>query len=252
LTHGIPRGNGGAWILSGWARTTGGHGSIARRVGIPFEEARVGLWSRLADVQLRWNVLDHSFYVRWSVGELSARDLALYAGQYRHAVVALACAADGAAHAAGDFLSRAELAAQAGEEAAHVALWDQFAGATGADVPQPPSPETTECAEAWAGEGRDLLGHLVALYAIESAQPAISQVKAEKLREHYGFAAGPATAYFDLHVERDREHAAAGRAQIAARVDAADEDALVAEAERVLSANWTLLDGVERLCAARR
>ena len=43
-------------------------------------------------------------------------------------------------------------------------------------------------------------------------------------------------------------HAAAGRAQIAARLDAAHEDALVAEAERVLRANWTLLDGVERLC----
>ena len=209
------------------------------------------LWSRLADVQSRWNVLDHPFYVRWSSGELSARDLALYAGQYRHAVAALAQAADGAAHAAGDFASRAQLAAHAGEEAAHVALWDQFASAAGNEGPQPASPETTECADAWAGEGRDLLGHLVALYAIESAQPAISQAKADGLREHYGFAPGPATAYFDLHVERDREHAADGRAQITARLDAADEDALVAEAERVLRANWALLDGVERVCATR-
>ena len=48
---------------------------------------------------------------------------------------------------------------------------------------------------------------------------------------------------------RDVEHAADARALIAERLDGADEDALVAEAERVLRANWTLLDGVERLCA---
>jgi pyrroloquinoline-quinone synthase len=208
------------------------------------------LWSRLADVRSRWNVLDHPFYVRWSRGELSARELALYAGQYRHAVDALARAAGGAAHAAGASADRAELAAHAGEEAAHVALWDQFARAAGSDGPQPASRETAECMSAWAGEGRDLLGHLVALYAIESAQPAIARVKADGLREHYGFAAGPATAYFDLHAERDLEHAADGRFLIEARLEGADEDALVAEAERVLRANWTLLDGVERLCAA--
>jgi pyrroloquinoline-quinone synthase len=208
----------------------------------------VDLWSRLAEVHSRWNVLDHPFYVRWSRGELSADDLARYAGQYRHAVVALAQAADGAAHAATSF-ERAELAAHAGEEAAHVALWDAFAEAAGTDGPQPAEPETADCAEAWAGDGRDLLGHLVALYAIESAQPAISRVKSDGLRAHYGFAPGPATAYFDLHVERDLEHAADGRVLISERLEGADEDALVAEAERVLRANWTLLDGVERLCA---
>ena len=109
-------------------------------------------------------------------------------------------------------------------------------------------PETAVCAARGRATDRDLLGHLVALYAIESAQPAISRVKADGLREHYGFAAGPATAYFDLHAELDVEHAAEGRELIAARLDGADEDALVAEAERVLEANWTLLDGVERLC----
>jgi pyrroloquinoline quinone (PQQ) biosynthesis protein C len=74
-------------------------------------------------------------------------------------------------------------------------------------------------------------------------------VKADGLRDHYGFASGPGTAYFDLHAVRDVEHAADARALIAERLDGADEDALVAEAELVLRANWTLLDGVERLCA---
>ena len=207
------------------------------------------LWSRLDDVHARWNVLEHPFYERWSAGELSRADLALYAGQYRHAVVALADAAAGAARAASAD-DRAELAAHAGEEAAHVALWDAFADAAGTGGEQPAEPETAACAAAWAREDRDLLGHLAALYAIESAQPQIARVKADGLREHYGFEPGAATAYFDLHAELDREHAAEGRAMIAARLDGADEDAMVAEAEAVLRANWTLLDGVERLCAA--
>jgi pyrroloquinoline-quinone synthase len=207
----------------------------------------VDLWSRLDDVRARWNVLEHPFYTRWSAGELSREDLARYAGQYRHAVVALAGAADRAARVASAG-ERAELAAHAGEEAAHVSLWDAFADAAGTAGPQAAEAETSACADAWAGEGRDLLGHLVALYAIESAQPAISRVKADGLRAHYGFAAGPGTAYFDLHAERDVEHAAEGRELIAARLEGADEDALVAEAERVLEANWSLLDGVERLC----
>ena len=204
----------------------------------------VDLWSRLDDVHSRWNVLDHPFYRRWSRGELSAPELALYAGQYRYAVVALARAADSTARAAQSI----ELAAHAGEEAAHVALWDAFADAAGAG-PSDAEPETAECADAWAGDGRDLLGHLVALYAIESAQPEISRVKADGLRDHYGFASGPGTAYFDLHAVRDVEHAADARALIAERLEGADEDALVADAELVLRANWTLLDGVERLCA---
>jgi pyrroloquinoline-quinone synthase len=204
----------------------------------------VDLWSRLDDVRARWNVLEHPFSERWIAGELSREDLARYAGQYRHAVVALAHATARAAGAAGSI----ELAAHAGEEAAHVALWDDFAGAAGTDGPQAAEPETAACAEAWADERRDLLGHLVALYAIESAQPAIARIKADGLREHYGFASGPATAYFHLHVERDVEHAAEGRELISARLDGADEDGMVAEAERVLRANWALLDGVERLC----
>ena len=203
------------------------------------------LWSRLEDVHARWNVLEHPFYERWTTGRLSRGDLARYAGQYRYAVVAIAQAADRAAGAG----RSVALAVHAGEEAAHVALWDQFAGAAGTEGPQPAEPETEACAAAWAGDGRDLLGHLVALYAIESAQPAISRAKADGLREHYGFASGPATAYFDLHSERDREHAAEDRELIIERLESADEDALVAEAERVLKANWGLLDGVERLCS---
>jgi pyrroloquinoline quinone (PQQ) biosynthesis protein C len=138
--------------------------------------------------------------------------------------------------------------AHAREEASHVALWDAFACAAGGDIMREPAPETAACAQAWAGEpDRPLLRALVALYAIEAAQPEISATKRAGLLEHYGFADGPATEYFSLHAELDREHAAHQRELIAHRLDDGDHDDLLAEAERVLRANWELLDGVERL-----
>jgi pyrroloquinoline quinone (PQQ) biosynthesis protein C len=72
------------------------------------------------------------------------------------------------------------------------------------------------------------------------------------LRERYGIDAPAATAYFDVHVERDPEHAEAARALIEPRLSGADVEALVAEAEAVLRANWRLLDGVERMAPCVR
>ena len=194
----------------------------------------MNLFDRLDTVRERWNVLEHPFYVRWSDGELTAEELTHYAGEYRHAVVALAKAAE--AHAD---------EAHAAEESEHIALWDAFATAVEADLEQEPAHETAECAAAWTAAGNELEG-LVVLYAIESAQPAISRTKLEGLVAHYGFSEGPATEYFELHAERDHEHAAHSRALLEERVSEADEDRLVAVAENALRGNWTLLDGVER------
>ena len=204
-------------------------------------------WSRLEDARSRWNVLEHPFYQRWSAGELTRDELAVYAGEYRHAVVALAGAAAATAGQAPSAL-QAGLRAHAAEEASHVALWDGFATAFGGDTNRPATPEAADCAAAWAGDdGRGFLEGMVALYAIESGQPAVSETKLAGLREHYEVQEGPATAYFTLHAELDKDHAAAARAVIEPQLADADQDALVAEAERVLEANWRLLDGVERL-----
>jgi pyrroloquinoline-quinone synthase len=203
-------------------------------------------WNRLDQVANRWNVLRHPFYVRWSEGTLTRAELALYAAQYAHTVEALAAGTRRAA--ALDPSPTAE--EHAAEEEAHVALWGEFATAVGA-APAEPLAETSDCTRAWADPERALLPTLVALYAVESAQPAISETKRTGLVERYGFTPGAATAYFDLHAVRDLEHARAGREAIAALLDdSEDHGALVAEAERALSANWRLLDGVDRACAA--
>ena len=203
------------------------------------------LWSRLDDLRARWDVLQHPFYQRWSEGTLSREELATYAGQYRHAVVALADASEAAAAVAEPAL-RDELAEHAAEERAHVDLWDGFLAAMGGDASAAATPETAACARAWAGDG-DLVARLVGMYAIESGQPPISATKLAGLRAHYGFSEGPATAYFELHRTRDVEHAAAERALIEPRLAGADVEAAVAAAEGALRGNWELLDGVERL-----
>ena len=191
------------------------------------------LFERLARAQERWNVLEHPFYSRWERGELDTRELAYYAGEYRHAVVALARQAEaaGSDHAA--------------EEAAHIDLWDDFARVLDADLDRAPRAETVECAESWTA-GSDRLERLAVLYAIESAQPAVSSTKLAGLVRHYGF--GPESsgaAYFALHAERDLEHAEESRALLAAEATEADVERLVAAAEVALRGNWRLLDGVE-------
>ena len=187
--------------------------------------------ARIEAAASRWNVLEHPFYQRWSAGELSREELAEYAAQYRYAVVALADAAE----AAGD-------AEHAREEREHVTLWDAFAAGCGS-VPADANPETLECASSWTA-GDDRLERLAVLYAIESAQPAISQTKLDGLFGHYGFEEGPATEYFSLHAERDHEHAAHSRKLLENLASAEDADRLAARAEAAARGNWRLLDGV--------
>jgi pyrroloquinoline-quinone synthase len=189
----------------------------------------MNLIERLDEARRRWNVLDHPFYRRWESGELTRAELGFYAGEYRHAVVALA----DAAAVTGD-------RAHAEEEAAHVALWDDFASALDAPLDREPAPGTRACAAAWRRD--DALEARAVLYAIEAGQPDVSRTKLDGLADHYGFDRSSAgTAYFSLHAERDHEHAAASRA-VLEQADPMEADRLVAVAEAALEGNWRLLD----------
>jgi len=207
------------------------------------------------------NVLEHPFYQRWSAGELSAEELDFYAGEYRHAVLALAEASEAVA-AKAEPEHRAGLERHAAEERSHVALWDQFAAAARdggslatkgvlEDSACLPLSETEQCARAWAA-GEDVLEHLAVLYAIEAGQPEIAQTKLDGLVERYGYSPeGPAVEYFRLHATLDVEHARQARDLIAELIGAeqagshASAERMVAHATAALRGNWQLLDGVE-------
>lgn len=199
------------------------------------------LFERLEAVRDRWNVLRHPFYRRWECGELTRDELSYYAGEYRYAVVALASLA-----------RRVSSPEHAAEEAAHVTLWNGFAHSLDADLERPARLETLACVDAWEAPSDELEG-LAALYAIEATQPEISKTKLDGLVRHYGFERGSAgTAYFELHSERDHDHAAESKRVLATRARPGDEDRLMAAAERALAGNWTLLDGVEARIADER
>ncbi len=207
--------------------------------------------SRLDEIRAATNVLEHPFYQRWSAGELSASELASYAGEYRLAVIALAEASTLAAAKAQPARAGA-LREHAEEERAHVELWDEFARAAGTRLSGDSAralPETEECARVWRA-GENLLDHLAVLYVIEAGQPEIARTKLEGLTAHYGYSdEGPATEYFRLHELLDREHsreAAELIAELMAEVEDPEQKAeqMVSFASAALRGNWLLLDGV--------
>jgi pyrroloquinoline-quinone synthase len=202
------------------------------------------------------HLLTHPFYLAWTRGELSRAALADYARQYYHHVAAFPTYLSAVHARCDDQPTRRQLLDNLIDEEAgapnHPELWLQFAEALGV------AKEDVQSSEKWT-ETSSLIGTfrsacsggstaegLAALYAYESQIPAVCESKIKGLIENYQMTAPRAYEYFTVHVEADREHAAAERAMLLQYVTD-DNAAPVANAvERVLDALWEMLSGVCR------
>lgn len=208
------------------------------------------LWSVLDRRHGESNVLEHPFHERWLAGRLAPDELATYASEYDHVVVAVASAARRAAA-----LSTG-LDAYAAEREAHVSAWRAFAKATGWGpgtawyYSEDPLPETVACAGALAGgPDRDLAGHLVTLQAFEAMEAVVSRARLEALVRHYGFEPGPATEYFEIHATLEAERTARMRAALEGLLPVCDSESMLVHLDAVQTSYRRMLDGLERLAA---
>src|ERR1051326_8961212 len=170
------------------------------------------------------HLLTHPFYLAWTRGELTRAALADYARQYYHHVAAFPTYLS-AVHARCDEQpTRKQLLDNLVDEEAgspnHPELWLQFAEGVGVareDVTA--SVEWSEtsnligtfrsiCSQGATAEG------LAALYAYESQIPAVAVAKIKGLVEDYNVTDPQRYQYFPVHIEADREHAAAERSML--------------------------------------
>jgi len=226
-------------------------------------ETTTAFETRVRDTIARRHLLTHPFYVAWTNGELTREQLAQYAAQYMHHVLAeptyLSAVHSNTPHFASD--GRSDLRARQAilqnlveEEAGpnnHPALWKQFASALGLSeedlASTQPLPATSRLIETF-GElcrNRPFYAGLAALHAFESQVPAIAAVKIDGLRRFYGMTEPAAIEFFAVHQAADVEHAAAEWALIERAADTPAKQAEVLQATAdACQALWSFLDGV--------
>src|SRR5262245_30817414 len=202
------------------------------------------------------HLLKHPFYLAWVRGELSKEALTDYAQQYYHHVAAFPTYLSAVHAKCDDQSARKQILQNLIDEEAgspnHPELWKQFANALGVNdvdlanaAKQPEARNLIETFRSVCGEGLITEG-LAALYAYESQIPAICESKIDGLKKHYGFNDPKGYEYFSVHIEADKEHSAAEREMLSAKIDNGNIDSVRASVNRVLDALWELLSGVCR------
>jgi pyrroloquinoline-quinone synthase len=191
----------------------------------------------------RWDLLQHSFYQRWTAGELSMSELQDYACQYGFVVAAMPrWLAATAATTADD---RAGLEQHSREEAPHVDLWHDFARAVGVTDADLASPAPNPATRALLDLGDDLVARgmgAAAVWALEVQTPRVSVQKLAGLGQ-YGVEPGAGTRYFEVHQAMDVRHAE----ELEAVVARTGQPAEAAAAGTAMSeALWGILTSVEK------
>ena len=183
----------------------------------------------------RWNLLDHSFYQRWTQGTLTRDELCDYVKQYGHVVRAVPRWLEQVR--GGD---TAQLARHVEEERSHEALWATFGEALGLTSEAIRTAPANEATARLLARGDKLVeqGQAAAVvWALEAQTPAVARAKLAGLSAFYGISGDTGGKYFAVHEHLDVEHAAELRVMWKDGSDAA--------AEEMSKALWDLLSSVE-------
>jgi pyrroloquinoline-quinone synthase len=189
----------------------------------------------LDDVTARWNLLEHSFYQRWTSGTLTHAELCDYVGQYAYVVRAVPGWLEQVR--GGD---SAEVARHAAEERSHIALWYRFGEALGLSSEEIRSAPANAATARLIQRGDELATRGEAapvVWALEAQTPAVAGAKLIGLSAFYGIGPDTGGEYFALHQNMDIEHAAELRALCS--------DGSQAAAAAMSESLWDLLTSVE-------
>ena len=183
----------------------------------------------------RWNLLDHSFYQRWTQGTLTRDELCDYVKQYGHVVRAVPRWLEQVR--GGD---TAQLARHVDEERSHEALWATFGEALGLTSEAIRTAPANEATARLLARGDKLVeqGQAVAVvWALEAQTPAVAGAKLAGLSAFYGISGDTGGKYFAVHEHLDVEHAAELRVMC--------QDGSDVAAEEMSKGLWDLLSSVE-------
>jgi pyrroloquinoline-quinone synthase len=189
----------------------------------------------LDGVTARWNLLEHSFYQRWTKGTLTRDELSDYIEQYAHVVRAVPAWLEQVR--GGD---SAEVAQHAAEERSHVEMWEKFGQALGLSSGAVRSAPANAATARLVQRGNELAAEgqaAAVVWALEAQTPAVAGAKLAGLATFYGIGAEDGGEYFAVHEHLDIEHSAELRALCSNGSEAA--------AAVMSEALWDLLTSVE-------
>jgi pyrroloquinoline-quinone synthase len=202
------------------------------------------------------SLLLHPFYQAWTKGELTLDSLRDYAGQYYHHVAAFPTYLSATHANMNDMRDRRLVLANLMDEEAgspnHPELWLLFGKSLGLDRDEVKRAPIHEETANLINEFKSICfrestaSALAALYAYESQIPAVAESKINGLKQHYGIHNKDGIAYFEIHIEADKEHSAVERELLSRYINYSNADTTIAAVDRILIALWGLLDGVCR------
>ncbi len=202
------------------------------------------------------SLLKHPFYKKWTEGALSIEALRDYTCQYYHHVAAFPTYLSALHSNVSNVKTRRHILQNLIDEEAgrpnHPELWQLFAMGIGVNGQDPSTVEKWDETENLISSFRRLCGSngtaegLAALYAYESQVPEVAEQKVAGLRKHYGIDKDEYLAYFKIHIDMDKEHAAVERRLLKDYINDDNVQSVYNSVDVILDALWEMLSGVCR------